>query len=122
MASGAGRSCAETHTRSLLSNQRIPGRGRRHGNSMLISESGTLAGKDAMSCGGAPKTLARSPAEAERPTEDPEIGADPESAADPATGCEGGGSSLAKATVAINSHVVGMHFRPALIVIRILLP
>src|SRR5258708_40228386 len=98
MASGAGRSCAENHTRSLLSNQRIPGRGRRHGNSMLISESGTLAGKDAMSCGGVPKTGARSPAESERPTEDPENPPDPE------TGWEGGGSSLAQATAAINSH------------------
>src|SRR5258708_31097859 len=91
MASGAGRSCAENHTRSLLSNQRILGRGRRHGNSMLISESGTLAGKDAMSCGGAPKTRARRPAGAEKAAEGPGSGAGPEERAGPGARWEGGG-------------------------------
>src|SRR5258708_12027255 len=108
-ASGAGRSCAESHTRSLLSNQRTLGTGRRHGNSMLISESGTLAGRDAMSCGGGPKTVARRPAESERPTKDPETGADPE------TGCEGGVSPTcaAQAAVAATPKAAGNHFNRA---------
>ena len=44
MASGAGFSWAESHTRSLLSNQNTAGIGRRHGRSRSISSSGTLSG------------------------------------------------------------------------------
>src|SRR5580698_6384203 len=76
MANGAGLSCAESHTRSLASNQRTCGTGRRHGNSALISESGTFAGKDAMSCGGVPNTVARRPAESARPIAGPAAGGD----------------------------------------------
>src|ERR1700733_9379018 len=74
MARGAGLSCAENQTRSLASNQRTWGTGRRHGNSARISESGTFAGRDAMSCGGVPNTVARSPAESARPIAGPGAG------------------------------------------------
>src|ERR1700679_4113813 len=74
MARGAGLSCAESHTRNLASNQRACGTGKRHGNSARISESGTFAGRDAMSCGGVPNTVARSPAESARPIAGPGAG------------------------------------------------
>jgi hypothetical protein len=108
MASGAGLSCADSHTRSLASNQRICGTGRRHGNSALISESGTFAGKDAMSCGGVPNTVARSPAESARPIAMPERG-----------GNCGGSGSTAKATAALKTNANGVSLRPSRIVIRI---
>src|ERR1700728_2056052 len=76
MARGAGLSCAESHTRNLASNQRTCGTGKRHGNSARISESGTFAGRDAMSCGGVPNTVARSPAESARPIAGPGDGGD----------------------------------------------
>jgi hypothetical protein len=108
MANGAGLSCAESQTRSLASNQRICGTGRRHGNSALISESGTFAGKEAMSCGGVPNTVARSPAESARPMTAPETGGD----------CAGSGSA-AWATAALKANANGISLRPERIVIGI---
>lgn len=71
MASGAGLSCAENHTRNLRSNQNTSGTGRAQGIAMSISSSGTDSGNDAISCGGVPKIVARSAAESARPVAGP---------------------------------------------------
>src|SRR5580698_5920476 len=72
-ASGAGLGCADSQTRNFLSNQRTFGTGRRHGRSTLISARGTLAGSVAISCGGVPKTVARRPAESDKPVAGPGV-------------------------------------------------
>ena len=73
MASGAGLSCAENHTRSRRSNQNTAGTGTAHGRRMSISVSGTVFGSGAMSAGGVPNTVARSPAESARPVAGPTV-------------------------------------------------
>ena len=74
MANGAGLSCAENQTRNLRSNQNTAGTGRAQGSAILISANGTLLGIGATSCGGVPKTVARSAAESARPVAGPGAG------------------------------------------------
>ncbi len=71
IASGAGLSCDENHTRRSRPNQKTSGTGRAQGMCMLISTSGTLAGMGAISCGGVPYTVARSAAESANPVAGP---------------------------------------------------
>ena len=74
MARGAGLFWAESHTRSRLSNQKICGTGRRHGNARSISSIGTDSGRGAISWGGVPNTVARSAAESASPVAGPGAG------------------------------------------------
>ncbi len=74
MASGAGLSWAENHTRSFRSNQNTAGTGRFQGHAISISVSGTRLGMGAMSCGGVPNTVARNPAESAKPVGGPGAG------------------------------------------------
>src|ERR1700733_11557219 len=74
IASGAGLSCAENHTRNRLSNQNTAGTGRAQGSFRSISRSGTLSGNGAISWGGVPNTVARSAAESARPVAGPGAG------------------------------------------------
>src|SRR5579859_158614 len=76
IASGAGLSCDENHTRRSRSNQKTSGTGRDQGMRMLISTSGTLAGMGAMSPGGVPYTVARSAAESAKPVGGPDAAGD----------------------------------------------
>src|SRR5258707_4482151 len=112
MAKGAGLSCAESHTRNLLSNQRISGTGRRQGSSILISDNGTFAGKVAMPSGGVPNTVARSPAESARPV------AGPGTARDCGSDCgsDCGASGCAAATETLKMSANGINCKQALIV------
>jgi len=74
-----------------------------------------------MSSGGVPNTVARRPAESERPMADPETGADSEIGADLETVCGGEVSPgcAAKAVAAVRINANGISFRRVLIVIRI---
>src|ERR1700722_14069920 len=112
MARGAGMSCAESHTRSLASNQRTCGTGKRHGNSARISESGTFAGRNAMSCGGVPNTVPRSPAESATPIAGPGDGGDcgADCCGDCGGDCVGSSACAPGATATLNTNAKGISF------------
>src|ERR1700722_3496273 len=97
MANGAGLSWADSQTRSLASNQRISGTGSLQGSAILISESGTLAGNGAMASGGVPNTVARNPAESDRPVAGPGVDWG---------GASGGSAETAKGTLHSNTSAI----------------
>src|ERR1700722_13769197 len=102
IASGAGLSCAEHHTRHRLSNQNTAGTGRAQGSAKSISRSGTFSGSGAISCGGVPNTVARSAAEEATPVAGPGAGGAGIGVAGPGAGGAGIGGVSAGVNVEAN--------------------